>query len=442
MSMGVASHARRCPAALEAGATMSARAAIHLFLAAVTLSLATPGRAQDGNWDDERDEGRQGGYDVQVDTESSPVTLDTFQDGLSPYGEWVRTPGYGTAWRPRVAVGWRPYYYGRWEWTNEGWLWVSEEPFGWATYHYGRWAYDGGYGWIRVPGYQWAPAWVSWRYGGDVVGWAPLAPGLSLYVTSYAFVDFWWTFVPSVRFCGSPVWGVAYAPTRAYQFYRATSPAPPRSRPPGLSGGGAARPRPPGGLAPAWGGPPPRDIEARSGRPITPNRIVAEPRPGMGRGRSGEIGVYRPELAPRGGAVGRPGPSDRSLPFQPQRVAPPGTPPGSARPEGRPVQPSYRNPTPYRGAEPRGRVEPSAPSPYRGGSPPPAVPRGSAAPPAAAPRGFSAPPAAPPAAPRGLSAPPAAPRGGFAPSGGGASRPSAPPPSGGQHRQERSWRSR
>ena len=59
-----------------------------------------------------------------------------------------------------MPAGWRPYYYGRWEWTTEGWLWVSDEPFGWATYHYGRWSFDGGLGWFWVPGYQWAPAWV------------------------------------------------------------------------------------------------------------------------------------------------------------------------------------------------------------------------------------------------------------------------------------------
>ena len=31
------------------------------------------------------------------------------------------------------------------------------------------------YGWVWVPGYEWGPAWVSWRTGGDYVGWAPLA---------------------------------------------------------------------------------------------------------------------------------------------------------------------------------------------------------------------------------------------------------------------------
>ena len=171
----------------------------HRFLARLSISAllmaGLSARAQD-EWVEEGEGRPAGDYDVRVDVDGAgAVTLDQFQAGLAPHGAWVQSGGFGTAWRPRVAAGWRPYYYGRWEWTNEGWLWVSEEPFGWATYHYGRWAWEAGQGWLWVPGYQWAPAWVSWRYGGDVVGWAPLAPGLSLYVTNYAFVDFWWTFV-------------------------------------------------------------------------------------------------------------------------------------------------------------------------------------------------------------------------------------------------------
>lgn len=30
--------------------------------------------------------------------------------------------------------------------------------------------------WVWVPGYEWAPAWVSWRQTNDHVGWAPLPP--------------------------------------------------------------------------------------------------------------------------------------------------------------------------------------------------------------------------------------------------------------------------
>ena len=78
--------------------------------------------------------------------------------------------------------------------TEYGNTWVSEDPWGWACYHYGRWTYNPYYGWIWVPGYEWAPAWVSWRYGGGYAGWAPLAPGFSVGV-SYGCPDSWWVFV-------------------------------------------------------------------------------------------------------------------------------------------------------------------------------------------------------------------------------------------------------
>ena len=71
---------------------------------------------------------------------------------------------------------WRPYTNGHWIYTDAGWTWISDEPFGWATYHYGRWIRLRGFGWVWVPGEQWAPAWVSWRKGNDYVGWAPLPP--------------------------------------------------------------------------------------------------------------------------------------------------------------------------------------------------------------------------------------------------------------------------
>jgi hypothetical protein len=60
--------------------------------------------------------------------------------------------------------------------TDVGWTWVSYEDFGWAAYHYGRWIRLEDYGWCWVPGYEWGPAWVSWRTGGDYIGWAPLPP--------------------------------------------------------------------------------------------------------------------------------------------------------------------------------------------------------------------------------------------------------------------------
>ncbi|GAT35120.1 hypothetical protein TSACC_3181 [Terrimicrobium sacchariphilum] len=106
----------------------------------------------------------------------SPVTFDTFFHELSPYGEWIDVDGYGTSWRPKVDSDWRPYTDGRWAQTDAGWTWMSNEPWGWITYHYGRWTTLEDGAWIWVPGYEWAPAWVSWRTNDDYIGWAPLPP--------------------------------------------------------------------------------------------------------------------------------------------------------------------------------------------------------------------------------------------------------------------------
>ncbi len=274
------------------------RRSIEIALGAVLAVAVVPAGARADEWEQDppgwTEPPPTENYDVSVDVNPGGVTLETFQAPLSPYGEWVYAPRYGQVWRPHVAAGWRPYYYGRWEWTNEGWLWVSDEPWGWAAYHYGRWAYDNYYGWIWVPGYQWAPAWVSWRYSGDAIGWAPLAPGFSLYVSTYPFIDFWWTFVPTVSFVSMPVYQVAYAPSYTRQWYYRTAPAPARPAPrPGV--------RPAPMTSPAWGGPAPRLVSERIGRPIAPARIVAAPAPGVRAtgARAGEISVFRPET--RGG---------------------------------------------------------------------------------------------------------------------------------------------
>lgn len=101
-----------------------------------------------------------------------------FYDSLSPYGSWFETADYGYVWQPVVVrdTTWRPYTRGRWACTDRGWTWISDEPFGWACYHYGRWALCRGYGWVWVPGTEWAPSWVCWRSSGSHIGWAPLPP--------------------------------------------------------------------------------------------------------------------------------------------------------------------------------------------------------------------------------------------------------------------------
>src|SRR5689334_4879753 len=45
---------------------------------------------------------------------------------------------------------------------------------------YGTWYNDSDYGWVWVPGYTWGPAWVTWQYTDDYVGWAPLPPSYNL----------------------------------------------------------------------------------------------------------------------------------------------------------------------------------------------------------------------------------------------------------------------
>lgn len=107
------------------------------------------------------------------------VSIDFFYDNIGSDGTWVEVADYGYCWQPSVALSnsrWRPYSDGYWAYTDVGWTWVSYEDFGWATYHYGRWTRLRDRGWFWVPGRHWGPAWVSWRTGGDYVGWAPLPP--------------------------------------------------------------------------------------------------------------------------------------------------------------------------------------------------------------------------------------------------------------------------
>ncbi len=105
------------------------------------------------------------------------VRVDYFFPALERYGEWIDIGYDDYVWRPyNTYRDWRPYTEGRWEWTNNGWYWVSYEPFGWATYHYGRWFFDDYYGWVWMPDSEWGPSWVEWRYDDNYIGWAPLPP--------------------------------------------------------------------------------------------------------------------------------------------------------------------------------------------------------------------------------------------------------------------------
>ena len=56
-----------------------------------------------------------------------------------------------------------------------------------------------GYGWIWVPGHEWAPAWVTWGESGGYYGWAPLAPHISIEMSmggGWTPPSHYWNFVP------------------------------------------------------------------------------------------------------------------------------------------------------------------------------------------------------------------------------------------------------
>jgi len=137
-----------------------------------------------------------------------------WQTKLGPHGRWITSPRYGRVWQPTVATStWNPYYDGHWVYTDVGQTWVSDYAWGSVPYHYGTWAVEPGRGWVWVPGDVWAPSWVVFRLGSDVIGWAPVAPGFAigasvgvvaeeesvfLYVPSRQF------FAPRIRTCALP----------------------------------------------------------------------------------------------------------------------------------------------------------------------------------------------------------------------------------------------
>ena len=131
------------------------------------------------------------------------ISLQTFYDELSPYGEWIEDSNYGYVWRPDVDQNdFRPYYTnGRWAMTEYGNTWVSNYDWGWAPFHYGRWVTDRYNEWVWIPDTTWGPAWVNWRSGGGYYGWAPLGPSMNVNINiggggGFSIPDFWWSFIP------------------------------------------------------------------------------------------------------------------------------------------------------------------------------------------------------------------------------------------------------
>ena len=157
------------------------------------------------------------------------VSIEGFYNELAPYGRWVDCR-YGECWVPaQVAVDWQPYSNGQWISTEYGWTWVSNDPWGGNPYHYGTWASIEGYGWSWVPGTVWAPAWVTWSYSNDYVGWAPLPPTVVFGASGYSgrpvvVSQVQYVFVPTNRFVGSNVTSVRIPAQRSAEIFRQTRP--------------------------------------------------------------------------------------------------------------------------------------------------------------------------------------------------------------------------
>jgi Family of unknown function (DUF6600) len=165
-----------------------------------------------------------------IENETKAMHGGYFYSALSPYGSWVELDYGVLAWRPTIMrTDWAPYSQGNWIWTSSGWYWDSYEPFGYIVFHYGRWYYDDYYGWMWIPGNDWAPAWVEWRYDDDYIGWAPLSPyasfsiNVGIYFTNNYYVPYhYWNFVTYHNFCSPNMYTYYVAPKYKYRIYSRT----------------------------------------------------------------------------------------------------------------------------------------------------------------------------------------------------------------------------
>jgi hypothetical protein len=157
--------------------------------------------------------GSQRGYGQDY---GQDMDMDYMYDYLAPYGNWIDMNNYGYVWIPRhMGYRWRPYSQGHWIMTDYGWTWMANERWGSIPFHYGRWGYDDDFGWFWVPGNVWGPAWVSWRWGNQYAGWAPLPPGIEFRAgmdfgrLSFSIPIRFWIFLQAARFLDRDVYRYA-----------------------------------------------------------------------------------------------------------------------------------------------------------------------------------------------------------------------------------------
>ncbi|HTA84434.1 MAG TPA: DUF6600 domain-containing protein [Bacteroidia bacterium] len=272
------------------------------------------------------------------ETYNQPVTMQTFYDALSPYGQWVNYGGYGYVWIPAAGPDFMPYSTaGHWVFTDNGWMWASDYSWGWATFHYGRWDFDAVYGWMWIPDTQWGPAWVQWRSCNGYYGWAPLQP-------NYGWNNYGAYNPPANRwvFCNGQYMtynniSVYYEPRERYNDYIQRSTVINRSYYDN------------GSRATYAAGPEPTEVSRYSGSQITPVHIAPATGPGATTMGNGGIQVYRPAVTGPGAgqAQGRPMPQHVAQITEVQPVAQRTT---MIKPEPQRVQPTQQ--------QPQQRVEP------------------------------------------------------------------------------------
>jgi len=254
----------------------------------------------------------------------------SFDEALSPYGDWTDVDGT-RVWRPAATVvgdDFQPYATnGQWVSSDYGWYFQSDYSWGWAPFHYGRWALDPNYGWIWIPGTVWAPAWVDWRSGGGYIGWAPLPPiGWSVVVQPWRP---YWCFVPAAHFAGS-FWGHRLPVENIHYAYAATAPVHQA-----VAFGGARW----------YAGPPVAQVERVSAQPIQRLTGGFTP-PAPGRIQSVQLQSRSGNSGPRPAAVHPTAPRPYQPPVStpPPRSAPPPPPSNHPPPRGsyeRPAVQSY-----------------------------------------------------------------------------------------------------
>lgn len=243
------------------------------------------------------------------------VSYQTFYDQLSPYGQWIQDPDYGYVWMPDVSQDFKPYATnGHWVYTDEGWAWDSGYPWGWAAFHYGRWFFRDGYGWMWIPGNEWAPAWVSWRNSDDYYGWAPMEPGISVnvaYSSGYNPPPHYWCFVPH-QYVASPQINNYYVrETNNVTIINRTTVI---NNVTVINNNNTTIVNNHYGNNHYGVGPDPNEVSRFTGAPLRPTPIRESRAPGGGGANGGAFAVYRPHVnsaPPAGdshaGGTGRPG---------------------------------------------------------------------------------------------------------------------------------------